>query len=599
MAPKAAPVDHSEAVDQALSQTREAAGLAKAAAFDAILALFGEPETLALAVAHAAEIAAEAAGVLAEVAAMAQPTDDEAAAAHAKGVQLLTALCDAGAATTISAACLPPLLAVIATPAAKASRTAAASGAVPGPAVGPEGAACSPAAAAPPVPPPAWRSADLTESRVALLTSACTGLCSLAAYAEGRIALRRASALPPLLALLQPVLAEHAALQAQAALTLAHLAESPLCRASLRDSTTRPALLGVLTLLQAPAVANDAHGLRLRAKLLLLLGFCLYDGALLPSLLSASLLTAALTLLDLPTADGEAEPPSAEALQCAAELRANAASVLAIGCQYQAGRDALCQAGGLDRLAASLSAIVGVEPLPAGDAAAAAVIANIVLAVAHAALDGDTAAVLAANPSVIPSLVGLLQPAPEDAVVGWAAVRGNACTALAHLAHVPSGRATVLTMPMAAAATDPDAAAAAEDADTLAEESKTTAPAADALATLVAILNAAAPAPADGGDTAVDQQPDAALIAAASNVLHEVAGEEAGRLAIVAAGGIEALLPLLSAVQQPNVLEAAASAYAALVRAAAAPDCSQALVQYSAEPRSDSMVQFRSIKRLS
>ena len=65
------------------------------------------------------------------------------------------------------------------------------------------------------------------------------------------------------------------------------------------------------------ADATDALALRLRAKILLLLGFCLYDGTLLPQLLEASLLESALALLAPlpPPADPDAELPSGEALQ--------------------------------------------------------------------------------------------------------------------------------------------------------------------------------------------------------------------------------------------------------------------------------------------
>ena len=117
---------------------------------------------------------------------------------------------------------------------------------------------------------------------------ACGALSALASQPEGRLALRKSGAVTPLLALLQPPVAEQPALQAQAALALSHLAESPMCRTELASPATLSALLALLPLLQQPTPPTEALALRLRAKVLLLLGFCLYDGVLLPQLLGAS-----------------------------------------------------------------------------------------------------------------------------------------------------------------------------------------------------------------------------------------------------------------------------------------------------------------------
>ena len=81
---------------------------------------------------------------------------------------------------------------------------------------------------------------------------------------------------------------------------------------------------------------------------------------------------------------------------------------------------------------------------PASDAASSALIANVVLSLAHVALDGGAAIALVAIPGTLPALASLMRPAPEGAVGGWSAVRGNAVTALLHLLHVAEGKAAMV-----------------------------------------------------------------------------------------------------------------------------------------------------------
>ena len=358
MAPKAPPppADPAEAVAQVLEAVAAASGAsAKATALEPVIALLGDAAAQTAVLEASTSLFQETSGVLLELATT-MPADltPELSAAAATCSQLIAAACDAGGASVVVPACTPPLLTIISPPPTRGALYA------PPPATdGDDGAAA--AAAVPPAPPlPAWRAADLSEPRIALLTSASTALSSLASSPQGRVVLRKGDAMPSLLALLQPALNAEGALQASAALTLSHLVESALCRASIiATPTTLSSVLGLLPLLRAPPPLADAHGLRLRSKLLLFFGFCLYDGALLPSLLSASIFETALALVEPPAAEpppevaeGEEpppapEPPSAEAVQCFAELRSNAATVIAIGGQSIKGRAGIVRAGGV------------------------------------------------------------------------------------------------------------------------------------------------------------------------------------------------------------------------------------------------------------
>ena len=522
--------------------------------------------------AEAPSIAAKVAEALSEVASTA-PGDltPELAGVVKSGSQMLAGLCDAGAAAA-ALATAPPLLSLVATPAPRAAKAAPPVVVDAG-----EAAAAEAPAEAPPQPVAAWREADLTEDRTAVLTSACAGLSALASHAPGRLALRKHGAVAALLALVQPPTGGQPALQAQATLALSHLAESPMCRASLNEPAVRPSLLALLAILQSRAAPTDALALRLRAKVLLLLGFCLYDGKLLPQLLGASLVEHALALLE-PTAavelDPEAEPPeppSGEALQCAAELKSNAATVVAIAGQSAAGREAIVAAGGLTTLVKALSPPAagadGEPPPPAAtDQAAAALMANVTLALAHAALSGSAAVFLASQPEIVPLLASILAPSPEGAVPGWSAVRGNACTALLHIVHQPAGRLAFLAAPAALA--PGEAAPEGEEEATDPKEEAAGGPA-TALEAVVAVLLSAIPSADPDAETPAPAETDANLLAAAADILNQCASETDGRAAIMGAGGAPALMALLDAEQPPVLLEPVVAALSAL---AAHPD---------------------------
>ena len=535
MAPKAAAADPAEAVTAAVAAADGCSGPAKAAALEPLIGLLADPEAQPLVLEQATAALTALAAVLDEAAGT--PGADvtaELAQAVDTAAKLISAFGEAGAAAVVVATCAAPLAAIVA------------------PAI----------------------AADASEPLCALLTSACAALAAVAASADGRLALRKASVVAPLLAIVQPPLAVMPSLQVQAALALSRLVESPTCRASLGVPATLPSLLALLPTLGTPPSAADAFGLRARSKLLLLLGFCLYDGALLPQLVAGGLVDAALSLLAplAPSDEPEAEAPSEEAVQCAAELRSNAATVLAIGGQSMAGRKAIVAAGGLPALVEALSG-PGVPSADAAalDAAASALIANLTLSLAHVALDGAAAATLASLPATLPALVAVLPPPAEGSVPGWAAVRGNACTALLHIVHQPSARAALLNPPPPPPAAAAEAAEGEEAAAETKEggEEEAAAPAPSAVEVLVGLLVAGSPPDADA-DADADAAPPAAaetdvsLLATVADLVGQCASEAAGREVLMAAGCAAPLLRLLAESTPPLLLEAATAAYAAL-----------------------------------
>ncbi|KOO21174.1 armadillo repeat-containing protein 3-like protein [Chrysochromulina tobinii] len=351
-----------------------------------------------------------------------------------------------------------------------------------------------------------------------------------------------------------PSMSTQPALQAQAALALSRLAEAPMCRASFGAPDKLPLLLALLEPLATALPAADAPRLRARSKVLLLLGFCLYDGALLPALIEGGLVDAALALLKVLPVEPDAPPLSAEAIQCAAELRSNAATVLAIAGQSLAGRRAIVAAGGLHEIVYALGApgapcaIAGGAAAASKDAASAALIANLTLGVAHMAIDGAAAVTMASVPTTLPALVALLAPPTEGCVPGWSAVRGNACTALLHLVHQPSGRVALLAPPPS-----PSTSVGEVDAPDAAPESKDDSAAAAGIETVVALLANPLSALQDSG-----------LLATAADIVGQCASEASGRETLMAAGAATALLSFFDASQPPALLEAAAAAFAAL-----------------------------------
>ena len=296
---KAAAVDPAEAVAKAVETAQGAADAAgKAAALQPVLDLFADPSATEAIVAEASAVLGEVGGLLA--AAAAEECTAELATSIATGTHLITSFAEAGAAGPAASSCVPPVVTLLA---------------APGP--------------------------DMSDEKSALLTSACTAAYALASTPPGRSALRKADVPAALLALLQPAYSSHRALLAQVALTVGRLAESALSRAAFGSEANLPLLLSSLTILATPPTPTEALSLRLHAKLLLMLGFCLYDGSMLTSLLDGGLLKYALANLNPPPADPDAEAPPADALQCAQELRSNSATVIAIAGQSAPGRDLL------------------------------------------------------------------------------------------------------------------------------------------------------------------------------------------------------------------------------------------------------------------
>lgn len=551
-APKAAAADPSEAVSSILAAATGAdTASAKIAAFEPILELLNDEASVESATAKSDAILAELAAALSEISAL-PPADitSELASSVKVASSIIASFCDAGA----SSHALPtaaPLLAMVVTPPARGKSTA------------PPADGSTEDAAPPSQPEASWRTADFTEERTALLTSACAALSALASHAAGRLALRKGSAIASLLALMQPAAEAYPALQAQAALALSHLAEAPLCRVALGSRTTLPSLIQLVKVVQATAQSHDALALRLHAKILLLLGFCLYDGNLLSHLLDASLLEAALASLEPVAEEADAEPPSAEAIQCAAELKSNAATVIAIAGQSPSGRERLVACGGLPILvhilAPPASAEEGAETKeapasPATDQAESALAANVTLAIAHLALSASAAILLARDGTLIPLLAGLLAPPPDDAVPGWAAVRSNACTALLHIVHQKVGREAFLAAQVALGAS------AQEEVEGDDAQASST----SAVSAVVRILSSALPTASAEGEVSSFVETDGTLIAAAADILSQCSSEADGREIIVAAGGTAALLALLDQQQPDDLLEAVVSALAAL-----------------------------------
>jgi hypothetical protein len=557
MAPKAPAADPGVAVTTAIGQAEAADdALVKAAALEPVLQLLSDPSALPAVVEHLDALFAQTGALIASVAAVAAADlTAELAGAVSTAAQLVTAFCEAGTPSKAAlAACVPPLGALIGAPS-----------------------------------PPAWSETELVESeaRAALLTSACSTLHSLATLPSGRLALRTAAVAPALLALLQPALSSQPALQAHAALALSRLAESALSRATLAAPDTLPSLVGLVSTLSAPPPPTDALALRVHAKLLLLVGFCLYDACLLSPLFAAGLVDTTLKLLlppppPPPLEDGAEPPPepSADALKCAAELRSNAATVLAIAGQSPAGRELVAKAGGLTILADALSPLVRADDAAGGDKAAlaaaaagaaaaddaaAALAANVTLALAHAALSAAGAAKLAALPQLIPSLAALLAPTPDGAVPGWAAVRGNACTALMHVVAAPAGRTAFLSSP-ASPAPPPIAEEEGEEGAATPVDAPPAHSNQSALSVVVALLAHATPATEEeSAEPPPPPETDPGLLASAADILSACALDSNGCDAVVSAGGAHALLALLGGADQPpSLTEALVSAYAAL-----------------------------------
>lgn len=529
--PPAAKGDPTETVAKIVAAAKDAAApAAKGAALAPLLELFGDASAVPPILDAAGELLAEVSATLEQVAST--PAADltaELASAAGSASQLTSAFCDSGAAAAAVAACAGPLMTLVTVPAAGK-----------------------------------WSEADLTESRAALLSSACSAIQALASHHPGRFTLHRGGAAASLLALVQPSLASQPALQVQAAIALSRLAEAPLSRAALGADATLAGVVSIVAQLKQPSLA-DATAVRLQAKLVLLLGFCLYDGQLRPALLEAGLLATALTLVEPPEADPEAEEPepSPEAQQCAAELKSNAATVLAIGGQSAAGREILVGANGLDALCRLLLASAspsedGAPPSAASDQALAALLANVTLALAHVALTPAAAVVLGKTPNVLSALTALIAPSTGDATVaGWAAVRGNACTALMHILHQPPGRHVYLTAPATLpGASPPDV--------TEGEEEAPPPPPPSALSAITALVASASPTTDEEGESVAPEETDLALVATAADILSQMASEYAGRAAVVAAGGDAALIALLTFGQPDALLEPVTCAVAAL-----------------------------------
>jgi hypothetical protein len=517
MAPKAPPppADPAEAIIAAIAAADGASGAAKAAALEPLVVMLNEPEKLPIMLEKAVSIFQVAAAVYAEAALTpAESATPESAQAVDTATKLVNGLCEAGAGSVALATCGASLMSIVRQPV----------------------------------------SAAASDPCCVLLAGACAALAALAGSAEGRLTLRRGETVSPLLAIVQPSMSTQPALQAQAALALSRLAEAPMCRASFGAPDKLPLLLALLEPLATALPAADAPRLRARSKVLLLLGFCLYDGALLPALIEGGLVDAALALLKVLPVEPDAPPLSAEAIQCAAELRSNAATVLAIAGQSLAGRRAIVAAGGLHEIVYALGApgapcaIAGGAAAASKDAASAALIANLTLGVAHMAIDGAAAVTMASVPTTLPALVALLAPPTEGCVPGWSAVRGNACTALLHLVHQPSGRVALLAPPPS-----PSSSVGEVDAPDAAPESKDDSAAAAGIETVVALLANPLSALQDSG-----------LLATAADIVGQCASEASGRETLMAAGAATALLSFFDASQPPALLEAAAAAFAAL-----------------------------------
>ena len=247
--PKQTAADPADAVSAAITAVDNASDAStKASALEPLVILLADPAAVTHVIDQVGSIFAAVMLVLTEAADTA-PADasDGTVKMLATTVQLLSALCEHGVSTAAVAGCIEPLMRLVA--------------------------------------PELVADAEYNEARVSLIVHACTAITVVASTPEGRLALRKASALQPLLSLCQPELSNMPAVQAQAAVALARLIESPTCRARLSSPTILSMVLALVPTFGTPAAVTDALALRARSKLLLFLGLSLYDGGVLPHLL--------------------------------------------------------------------------------------------------------------------------------------------------------------------------------------------------------------------------------------------------------------------------------------------------------------------------